>query len=130
MKPLTPEGWPQARGYAHGMSCRGRTIYVAGQLGTDTAGKMVSENFGEQVRKALENVIAILAADGATPRHIARMNWYFTSKEEYMAERKAIGAAWKALLGDHYPTITAVEVSGLLVPGGKIEIDCIAVVPD
>jgi enamine deaminase RidA (YjgF/YER057c/UK114 family) len=130
MKTLTPEGWTPARGYSHGISCRGRTIYVAGQLGTDRAGKIVSENFGEQVKLALENVIAILAADQAEPKHIVRMNWYFTSKDEYMAERKAIGAAWKALLGDHYPTITAVEVSGLLVPGGKIEIDCIAVVPD
>lgn len=130
MKILTPDGWPRPKGYSHGISARGRVIAVAGQLGTNTEGKLVGENFGEQVRQALANIVAILAADGAEPKHIIKMNWFFTTKDEYIAERKAIGAAWKELLGDHYPAITAVQVSGLLIPGGKIEIEAIAVVPD
>lgn len=130
MKILTPAGWTPGKGYSHGISSRGRIVFVAGQLGTDSQGKIVGESFAAQVKQALANVMAVLAADGAEAKHITKMNWFFTTKDEYVAERKAIGAAWKELLGDHYPAITAVQVSGLLIPGGKIEIEAVAVVPE
>jgi enamine deaminase RidA (YjgF/YER057c/UK114 family) len=130
MKILQPAGWPSPRGYANGVSARGRQIYVAGQIGWDAQGRFPGADFAAQVRKALENVVAVLAEDGAGPEHITRMTWYVTSRTEYLAAAKAVGAAYREVIGRHYPAMTAVEVSALMEAEAKVEIEVTAVVPD
>lgn len=130
MKILQPPSWSPPRGYSNGVSARGRQIFVAGQIGWDAQGRLPGPDFAAQARQALANVVAVLAEDGARPEHITRMTWYVTSRSEYLAAAKAIGAAYRELVGRHYPAMTAVEVSALMEAEAKVEIEVTAVVPD
>jgi len=130
MKVLQPEGWPRPKGYANGISTRGRMVFTAGVIGWDENESVVSHLFEDQFDKTLENILAILAVDGAGPEHIVRMTIYVTDKVEYLSQRDELAARWKARLGRHYPTIALVEVKGLLNSAAKVEIEATAVVPD
>jgi enamine deaminase RidA (YjgF/YER057c/UK114 family) len=130
MKILQPDGWAQPRGYSNGIVARGRQIYVAGQVGWDRECRFQSDDFAAQAHQALKNIVAILAEAGARPEHITRMTWYVTSKREYLASGKALGAAYREIIGRHYPVMTAVEVSALIEDRAKVEIEVTAVVPE
>ena len=82
------------------------------------------------MRQALKNVVAVLAEAGAGPEHIVRMTWYVTSKAEYLAAGKAVGAAYRETVGRHFPPMTAVEVSALIEDRAKVEIEVTAVIPE
>jgi enamine deaminase RidA (YjgF/YER057c/UK114 family) len=124
---LHPPGWAKARGYANGIAAEGRLVFVAGQIGWDADQRFASDDFAAQVRQALANVVAVLACAGAKPGHIARMTWYVTSRDEYNAALAEIGAAWRELIGRHYPAMSVVVVAGLLEPRAKVEIEATAV---
>ncbi len=128
--PLLPEGWPRPKGYANGVAARGRQVYVAGQIGWSPAGVIASDDFGEQARTALANVVAVLRAGGAGPEHIVRMTWYVTSRREYLAAGRAVGAAFREIIGNYDIAMTAVEVTALIEDRAKVEIEVTAVVPD
>jgi enamine deaminase RidA (YjgF/YER057c/UK114 family) len=130
MEILHPPGWPQPRGYSNGVAARGRQVYVAGQVGWDEQCKFQTDDFVGQVRQALKNIVAVLAAGGAKPEHITRMTWYVTSKREYLAAGQALGAAYREVVGRHYPAMTAIEVSALIEDRAKVEIEVTAVVPE
>ncbi|MGK0266062.1 MAG: enamine deaminase RidA (YjgF/YER057c/UK114 family) [Maricaulis sp.] len=130
MQILLPPGWPRPKGYSNGIAASGRQVYIAGQIGWDEHGVIVSDDFAAQFRKVLENTLAILAEAGGRPEHIVRMTGYVTSRDEYLAAGAAIGAAWKTLMGRHYPVMAFVEVSGLMETGAKIEIETTAVIPE
>ncbi len=127
---LQPPGWTPPRGYANGIAARGRLVFVAGQVGWDAGGRFASDRLAEQVRQALANVVAVLAQAGATPQHLVRLTWYVTHREEYLAELAAIGAAYREVIGRHYPTMSLVQVVALVEPRAKVEIEATAVIPD
>ena len=127
---LQPKGWQQPRGYSNGVAACGRLVFVAGMVGWDAECRFQTDDFAGQARQALANVVAVLAEGGAKPEHITRMTWYVTSKREYLASGKAVGAAYRELIGRHYPAMTAVEVSALIEDRAKVEIEVTAVVPD
>ena len=83
-----------------------------------------------QVRQALQNVVAVLACDEASPERIVAMTWYFTSKREYLDNLKAVGKAYRETMGRHFPAMTAIEVSALMEDRAKVEIQAVAVVPN
>jgi enamine deaminase RidA (YjgF/YER057c/UK114 family) len=130
MRILTPPGGQRPSGYSDGIEARGRLIFVAGQIGTTAGGKLVGTDMASQIEQALRNVVAVLAAGGATPTHVARMTWYVTDMAEYQRARAAIGAAYRAVMGEHYPAMTLVAVVALFDPGARVEIEVTAVVPD
>ena len=127
---LLPEGWPRPKGYANGVAATGRQIYVAGQVGWTPEGVFTSDDFAEQAKLALANVVAVLHAGGARPEDIVRMTWYVTSKREYLAAVRDIGTAFRALIGHYDIAMTAVEVTALMEDRAKVEIEVTAVVPD
>ena len=127
---LLPEGWPRPKGYANGVAVVGRQIYVAGMVGWDANGVFPSDDFAAQAKVALENVATVLKAGGAKPEHIVRMTWYVTSKREYLAASRAVGAAFREVVGNFDIAMTAVEVTALMEDRAKVEIECTAVVPD
>jgi len=129
VKTLLPAGWKRPRGYANGIEAQGRLIFVAGQIGWTAEEVFATDDLAGQVRQALENVVAVLTEAGAHPRHIARMTWYVTDKLEYRAAAKAIGAAYREVIGEHYPAMTLVEVKALLEDRAKVEIEATAVIP-
>jgi enamine deaminase RidA (YjgF/YER057c/UK114 family) len=127
---LLPEGWPRPKGYANGVVARGRQVYVAGQVGWDPAGVFESDDFAVQARQALANVVAVLRAAGARPEHIVRMNWYVTSKREYLAAGREIGRAFREIIGFYDIAMTAVEITALIEDRAKVEIEVTAVIAD
>ena len=127
---LQPPDWAKPKGYANGIAARGRQIFVAGQIGWNAQAKFDSDDFAAQVEQALKNVVAVLEAGGAEPRHIVRLNWYVTDKAEYAAHQREIGEAYRRVIGRHFPAMTLLVVAGLLEPRAKVEIEATAVVPD
>ena len=129
--PVRPAGWAAPVGYADAVSGRGRVVFAAGQVGWDPATqRFTSDDFAAQTRQALRNVAAVLEAAGAEPRHLVRLTWFVTSKAEYRAARRDIGAAYREIIGAHYPAMSLVVVHELLEDAAKVEIEATAVVPE
>jgi enamine deaminase RidA (YjgF/YER057c/UK114 family) len=130
VRALQPPGWPPPRGYANGIEARGRLVFVAGQIGWDQSGEFPDGDLPGQVRRTLENVLAVLAEAGAGPGHVARMTWYVTDRDEYVGSLKEIGAAYRDVMGRHFPAMAVVAVTALVEARAKVEIEATAVVPD
>jgi enamine deaminase RidA (YjgF/YER057c/UK114 family) len=130
MRAVNPPGWPTPKGYANGISARGRLVFVAGQVGWLPDGRWEADDFAAQFRQALTNTVAVLAEAGATPSDIARMTIYVTDKHAYLGALKDVGAAWREIIGRHYPAMALVEVRALVEDRAQVEIETTAVVPD
>jgi len=118
---LRPEGWERPRGYAYGVAAEGKVVCIGGMIGS-------APDFVGQVRDALGRIVAVLAEAGAKPEHIVRMTWYVMDKREYVREQKAIGEAYRQIIGRHYPAMSVVQVSGLVEDAARLEIEVTAVV--
>lgn len=131
LEPINPESLGAPRGYSNGMLAPpgGRLLFVAGQIGWDGRQRLVSESFLAQFGQALENVAAVVRAAGGAPEHLARLTLYVVDRREYLADLKAVGEAYRRVLGRHYPAMALVEVQALLEPGAKVEIEATAVLP-
>ena len=125
---LQPAGWPRPKGYSNGMAAEGRQVFVAGQVGWDEQ-QQFPETLGEQVRQALKNIVAVLKEADARPEHLVRLTWYVTSRDEYYADLPQIGAAYREIVGRHFPTMAVVQVVALMEANAKVEIEATAVVP-
>ena len=130
MEILQPPGWPRPRGYANGIAARGRLVFVSGMIGWNADGRFDSDDFTEQARLALINVVAVLREADARPEHIVRMTWYVVDRREYLAAGSALGGVDREIIGAHYPAMTAVEVRALIEDRARVEIEATAVVPD
>ena len=130
MRVLQPPNWPRPKGYANGVAAKGSMVFVSGIVGWNAQGEFASHDFVAQVRQALLNIVEILEQARAKPEHIARMTWYVLDKNEYMASAKEMGAAYREIIGRHYPAMTVVEVSGLVEAKARVEIEVTAVVPE
>ena len=127
---LLPPGWLPPRGYAHGMVGRGRVVAVAGQIGWNPlTSEFESDDFVEQTRQALRNIVAVLKAGHAEPTHVVRLTWYITDRDLYLSKLAEVGRAYRAEFGQHYPAMSIVVVAGLLERRAKVEIEATAVVP-
>jgi enamine deaminase RidA (YjgF/YER057c/UK114 family) len=130
MKVLHPAGFPPARGYSNGISARGRTVYVAGQVGWEADGTFATDDLIPQFSRALDSVIAVVRAGGGEPRHIAQMTVYVTDMAAYRAAAPALGPIWRERMGRHYPAMALVAVSALVEPRARVEIQAVAVIDD
>ena len=127
---LQPPGWPRPRGYTNGVSARGRTVFIAGQIGWDKDGRLVGNDLVSQARQALSNITTILAEDGGRPEHLVRLTWFVIDRNEYLASAGLLGEAYRDVVGGHYPAMSVVEVSALMEAGAVVEIEATAVVPE
>jgi enamine deaminase RidA (YjgF/YER057c/UK114 family) len=125
---LQPPGWPEPRGYANGIEASGRLVFVGGQIGWNERGEFPHADLAGQVGQALRNILAVLAEAGAGPEHVARMTWFVTSRDEYLAGVKEIGAAYREVMGRHFPAMAVVEVTALVEAEAKVEIEATAVI--
>ena len=130
VRTLQPQGWAKPRGYANGIAAQGTQVYIAGQIGWDGQCQFHSDQFSEQVLQALQNVLAVLAEAGGHAEHLVRLTWYITDRQEYLAELRDVGTAYRAVLGKHFPAMSVVQVVALMESRAKVEIDAIAVIPD
>ena len=130
MKVLQPPGWPRPRGYANGISERGRVVVTAGVVGWDEQEQFTADTLPGQFAQALRNILTILAEGEAGPEHIVRLTCYVTDMDAYRASLAEIGEAWKQIMGKHYPAMALVAVTALVEPQALVEIEATAVVPE
>ena len=124
-----PDGWPRGSGYSHAVVAEGRQIFVAGQIGWDPVTRtVVPGGMAAQARQAFQNIVAVLTAAGATPDSLVRLTWFITDRDAYLRDTTAIGAAYREVIGRHFPAMSVLVVSALLEPGALIEIEATAVV--
>ena len=127
LTPVNPDSLARPRGYSHGMKGQGELLFVAGQVGWNREGRMVSADLVEQFAQALDNVLDVVWRAGGKPESLARMVLYVTDKREYRLRAKPLGEAYRKRLGKHFPAMVLVEVKSLLEDGAKIEIEAIAI---
>ncbi len=126
---LQPKSWAAPQGYANGIAAEGRVVFIAGQIGWDAQARLVGDDLVAQTEQALTNIVAVLAEAGGSPSHLTRLTWYVTDKRDYLARRKDIGAAYRRVIGKHFPAMALLVVAGLLEEGARVEIEATAVIP-
>jgi enamine deaminase RidA (YjgF/YER057c/UK114 family) len=130
MRTVQPEGFPPARGYANGVLLEAeRPLFVAGQIGWEADGSFASDELVPQFARALDHVIAVVAAAGGRPEHIAQLTVYVTDIAAYRAGRRELGQVWRERLGRHFPAMALVAVSALVEPRAVVEIQAVAALP-
>jgi enamine deaminase RidA (YjgF/YER057c/UK114 family) len=130
MKVLQPAGWKQPKGYANGILAQGRMVFTGGMIGWNVNEEFESDSFADQAEQTLKNIVAVLAEAGGKPEHIVRLTWYVTDKREYLNEQKQLGAAYRRVIGNHFPAMALVQVAALVEDRAKVEIEATAVLPD
>jgi enamine deaminase RidA (YjgF/YER057c/UK114 family) len=131
MRILQPPSWARPRGFAHGIAVKGgTTVYLAGQVGLTGQGEWRAKDFAGQFRQALANILEVLAEAGGRPEHLVRLTWYVLDKQEYLGALKEVGAAYRELMGRHYPVMAVLQVSGLVEDAARLEIEATAVIPE
>ncbi|MGQ3301881.1 RidA family protein [Reyranella sp.] len=130
--PILPEGWPRPRGFSHAVVATGaRSVRIAGQIGREPAQAHIpaDADAGMQWHIALSNLVTVLKAAGGQPQHLVALRAYVTDIAEFNAAGAAVGAAWGTTLGRHFPAMTLVQVSALIDPNAKVEIEGEAILP-
>jgi len=130
MQILQPPGWARPKGFSNGISCRGNLVFIAGQIGWTGKGEWKERSFAGQFRQALQNILEVLGQAGGRPEHIVRLTWYVLDRQEYLSSLKEIGAAYRELMGKHYPTMAVVQVAALVEGEARLEIEATAVLPE
>jgi len=129
MQILQPPSWARAKGFSNGIVASGRMVFIAGQVGWTGQGEWKEKSFAGQFRQTIRNILDVLAEAKGKPEHIVRLTWYVLDRDEYLASLKEVGAAYRELMGKHYPTMAVVQVSGLVENEARLEIEATAVVP-
>lgn len=124
---VNPEGFVPPKGYSNGALVSGPTLFVAGQIGWNARCEFETDDLAEQFAQALDNVIAVVRAAGGEPTDLAKMTVYVTDLDAYRTSLKAIGQAWRARLGKHFPAMALLGVAGLVERRAKVEIEAVAV---
>ena len=130
MRRLHPPAWKSPIGYSNGIAARGRTVFVAGQVGWNAEQRFESEALAPQFEQALRNILAVLAEDGARPEHVCRLTAYCCDRAAYLDARAELGRIWRRHMGRHYPAMSMIFVSDLLDHPAKIELEATAVIPE
>ena len=130
MQRLQPPDWAAPKGYANGIAARGTLIFVGGQIGWDAHQQFHSDDFIDQCAQTLRNVLSVLQQVKAGPEHMVRMTWYVVDRNEYNSRLGELGKVYREVLGKNFPAMTCVEVSKLIEPRAKVEVEVTAVLPD
>ncbi len=104
----------------------GQVVHLKGQVALDRNGRLVGKgDMRAQVRKALENIAAVLASLGGTLGDVISLTHYTTDIDGFMQT----GDIRTAFFADPYPVTTTVQVARLYDPDVLIEITAIAEIP-
>ncbi len=126
---LDPQSWKRPKGYANGIAAEGRMIFLAGQVGWNAEQQFESPDFVAQARQALANIVTLVREAGGSAEHITRLTWFIVDKKEYLSRLGDLGAAYRSVMGSHFPVMTLVQVVALVEDEAKVEIEATAVVP-
>jgi len=123
---IHPDGWAPAKGYANGVLSRRGTLHIGGQIGWNADKVFETQDFVGQMEQTLRNIASIVTAAGGQVQDIVRLTWFITDKAEYMARQREVGAAYRRVLGRHFPAMSVVVVAGLIEDDALIEIEATA----
>jgi enamine deaminase RidA (YjgF/YER057c/UK114 family) len=126
---LHPANWAKPKGYANGIAAEGRMVFIGGQIGWTGDQVFEATDLAGQTRQTLKNVLDVLAEAGGRPEHIVRMTWYIVDKSEYLASLREIGAAYREIMGKHFPAMAMVQVVALIEDAARVEIEATAMIP-
>ena len=128
---VNPESLGAPKGWSHGVLAPrdGRLLFVAGMAGWSAGATGVPPDFVAQFARALDQVLTVVREAGGEPTDVARMTVYVTDLNEYRAQLKPLGEAWRERFGRHYPAMALLEVKGLVDGGARVEIEATAVIP-
>ncbi|MEM1274135.1 MAG: RidA family protein [Pseudomonadota bacterium] len=126
---IQPDGWAPAKGYANGVLTPSGILHIGGQIGWNAAQDFVATDFVGQAEQALRNICDILEAAGGAPSHLTRLTWFVTDKAEYLARQSDMGAAYRRVMGRHFPAMSMVIVAGLVEDAALVEIEATAEIP-
>ena len=127
---LQPPGWRPGKGFSNGVVAKGRTVFLAGQVGWNAEQRFESADFVAQARQALANIVTLIEEAGGKSHHITRLTWFVLDKKEYLSRLRELGEVYRRVIGKHFPAMTLVQVSALVEDDAKLEIEATAVVPD
>jgi enamine deaminase RidA (YjgF/YER057c/UK114 family) len=126
---INPDELAKSSGFSHAVSVSdGRLVFLAGQIGMDRDGQVVSGGVVAQFEQALANLLTALAAAGGRPEDLVSLTLYIVDVEDYQAHGKEIGAAWRKLAGTEYPAMAGVGVTRLWNNEALVEIQGVAAV--
>jgi len=128
LKTIHPASWPEPKGYANGILASNGTLFVGGQIGWDSEGNFAPGGFIGQMEQALRNIREVVEAAGGTPEDIARLTWYVTDKRDYVNNQRAVGEAYRRIMGRHFPAMAMLVVAGLVEDEAVVEIEATAVI--
>ena len=112
--------------YSPGMGFE-RLVFVSGQGATDpTTGKLAGPDVATQTEQCLKNVEAILKAAGSGLQHVLRCGVFLID----MSEFQQMNAVYARMFADHRPARTTIQAAELPGEGLRVEIDCIAYIPN
>ena len=123
---IQPQGWAPAKGYANGVLTPSGVLHIGGQIGWDAEQRFVSDDFVEQMEQALANIRAIVEAAGGQVEDITRLTWFVTDKRAYLARQAEVGAAYRRVMGRHFPAMSMLVVAGLVEDRALVEIEATA----
>ncbi|KAA2267080.1 RidA family protein [Solihabitans fulvus] len=123
---VRPDGLPPVNGYSHAVTFGGRMVAVSGQVPLDAAGNLVGEgDAAAQTRQVFDNLTTALAAAGATMADVVRLTIYLTDLADLPAFRRVRD---EYLSPDAPPASSLVQVSGLVHPAFRVEVDALAAI--
>lgn len=123
---VNPPGLSAPATYSHVVRA-GNTVYLAGQVGANAQGAVAGPGMREQTEQVLANLGTALKSQGLDVSHVAKINIYVTSIDEFRAAE--VAALRAKFFGANRPASTLVQVVRLADPAYKIEIEAIAVAP-
>jgi 2-iminobutanoate/2-iminopropanoate deaminase len=104
----------------------GDLLFLSGVVPVDGEGNLVGDDdIVEQARAVFDGLRRVLASAGAGPQDVVKVTIFLTDVDD----RPAINPLRQEFFGDVRPASTLVEVSRLAVPGAKIEVEAVAVIP-
>lgn len=121
---LLPDEMEPVSHYCHATRA-GDRVWVSGTVGVRSDGT-IPEDTVEQFQVAIDTVDRCLKAAGAEARHVVKVTVLLTD----INDRAAINPIRQAYFGEHRPASTLFEVSALVSPKMKVEIEVEAVVTD
>lgn len=128
MKPVTihPEGWAPALGYANGMLMPDGTLHIGGQIGWNADKVFEADDFIGQMEQCLSNIASVVRAAGGEVTDIGRLTWFVKDKADYVANQRAIGEAYRRVMGKHFPAMSMLVIKDLIEDEALIEIEATA----
>jgi enamine deaminase RidA (YjgF/YER057c/UK114 family) len=125
---INPPAIAKPPGYTHVVEITGpaRIVYIAGQLGLDVGGKLAAD-FRAQTEQAFQNLKAALAAVGARPEHIVKINNYIVDIGKNIAVFREVRDQHLNMAAP--PASTTVGVPELARAGALFEIEAIVMLP-